>query len=179
VKNLHSLNLSSNWDFDSGAAQILFASKYLPSLVHLDLNGTQMGTEGMAALATAKEWDRLRSLALGAGLDKEGLRTLLASPNLRHLTSLTIGNAYQDENTVDIAPETAAAMTELPHLACLRLHVGHCDPRTKQILSTSESLAWVSIECEDEFDIHRDRASRAPERWPPVDDAFELKFGAM
>lgn len=80
---------------------------------------------------------------------------------------------------MDLTPETAVAMTELPHLACLRLHVGHCEPRSKQILSTSDSLAWVSIECEDELDIHMDRASRAPERWPPVDDAFEPEFGEM
>ncbi|HWG41514.1 MAG TPA: TIGR02996 domain-containing protein [Gemmataceae bacterium] len=179
VKNLHSLNLSSNWKLGNGEAQILFASKYLSSLAHLDLSGTQIGTEGMAALATAREWTRLRSLALGAGLDKDGLRTLLASPNLRHLTSLTIGSDYQGENPVNITPETAVAITELPHLASLRLQVGHCDPRSKQILSTNESLPWVSIDCEDEYDIRTYRANLAPERWPPIDDPLEPQFGEI
>jgi hypothetical protein len=168
------LNLSANWDFDAAAAQALFSSERFRSLVHLDLNSTRIGTAGAMALASAKGWDRLRSLNLSeVGMGNDGLRALLASPNLKHLTWLTIGGSQPGEPTLDVTPVLAAELTQLPHLASLRLRVPRCDPRSRQILLTSDSLAWPLIDCYDDWDIQSHRANLSPARWPPVDEATE------
>ena len=177
VKKLHSLDLSGNWNFDGAAARTLFSSEHLRSLVHLNLSNTRVGSTGAKALAVAPSWDRLRSFDLsGAAVDREGLRTLLASTNLTGLVQLHVGNSCYDEDSVqlDISPDLAAEMMRLPHLATLCLHVRHCDVWIEQLLSRSDRLAWVSIDREDEDDIQTNRAKRAPERCPPVDDAVAL-----
>src|SRR5262249_11826673 len=109
VKDLHSLDLSANWGFGGAAAQVLFTSGHLRSLVHLDLSRTQFGPEGALALAAAPGWDRLRSLDLaGTGPGTRGLRALLASPNLRRLTQLSAGVSYsRGEPSLEVFPDMA------------------------------------------------------------------------
>jgi uncharacterized protein (TIGR02996 family) len=175
---LRSLDLTADYDFNRGAILALFSSERLRSLVRLSLSGTRIGTEGAVALADANGWDRLRSLdLLTTGLDADGVRAALASPNLRHLTWLTLGDAgSEDDASLDISPDLASALTRLPHLSSLQLLVGHCDPQSKEILSQSESLAWVVITGGNDYDIRAYRANRSPERWPPVDDPQEWQF---
>ncbi|HEY7426372.1 MAG TPA: hypothetical protein VH682_19220 [Gemmataceae bacterium] len=177
IKGLRSLDLSGYWELRPTAVQALFFSNYLRSLIHLDLGGTRIGTEGVIALANAKDLIRLRSLIFwGAGLNQEGWRVLLASPNMHSLTRLNIDGGELDGPTLDLSPDTAAELSRLPHLAHLQLWDCRCPPRSRELLSTSESLAWVWIDRDDDFDILRYRANRAPERFPPVDDDFEPHF---
>jgi hypothetical protein len=178
LKSLRFLNLSSNRHFGSDAARILFSSVNLNRLTHLNLYGTRIGTEGVIALAEAKGWDRLRSLDLLAmGLNNDGLRSLLASPTLQNLTFLTAGGGYDRQWSLGLSPDVASRLTRLPHLASLNLVVNSCDPQAKQALSTSESLAWVSIDDQDEYDVQTEREKRAPECWPPLDEALEPVCG--
>jgi hypothetical protein len=172
VKHLHSLDLSENRELGPTVAQALFASERLPSLVHLDLSGTRIGNEGLAALASARGWDRLRHLRLShVNMGTDRLRALLASPNLQQLTLLALAEDYgRGAPALDVSPELAAEITRLPNLASLRLYVHHCDQQSKQILSHSDALAWALIQ-ERDFDIRNIRAKRAPQRVPPVDFA--------
>src|SRR5262249_44885538 len=76
-----------DWDFSPEAARILFASEHLRSVVSLTLGGS----DGVAALARAEGWDRLRSLQLSWGhFTTAALELLLASPNVRNLTHLVV-----------------------------------------------------------------------------------------
>jgi uncharacterized protein (TIGR02996 family) len=182
---LSSLSLAER-NLSRDAIRTLLSCEQFHSLTHLDLSGTPIRDEGAMTLARAKGWDRLRSLALcGVGLSAEGLRVLLESPNVRHLTRLVIDAVgTRDEPALDISPDLAAEMTRLPHLA--RLHLGlwhydprrrrHCDPRSRQLLTESDSLAWVSIDCEDGADERAWRGAHAPERRVPLDDATERQF---
>src|SRR5207244_3858897 len=78
------LDLSGNLEFDAAAAKNLFTSPSIRSLVHLDVSGNRLGVQGARALAAARDWDHLRSLNITAtGVGEDGLRALLASPNLR------------------------------------------------------------------------------------------------
>jgi uncharacterized protein (TIGR02996 family) len=176
TRDLLALNLTPYRNAGAGAARILFASEPLRSLVHLDLHGMQLGREGARALAAAPGWERLRSLDLSnTGLMRDDLRALLGSANLRRVTWFNLSVGRYDQPTVDVPPDLAAALTRLPHLACLRLHA-RCDPASEQVLSASDSLAWVSMSDDDEVDIQEYRAKRAPDRWPPVDNALEQPF---
>jgi uncharacterized protein (TIGR02996 family) len=159
-------------ELDGDVARALFSSEHLRSLVRLDLSGTSIGTEGARAFAAAKGWERLRALDVtDAGLDEDGLRTLLASPGLRQLTWLAVGESgYRGRPALNIPPDVATLLTRLPHLASFRLTGGHCDARSREILSTSDSLAWVMLDCDDEG-MRAYRAARAPGRWPPIDTA--------
>jgi hypothetical protein len=179
LRQLESLNLSSNFRFDETAAEQLFSPDNLPSLTHLDLSHTRLSGKGAAALAGARGWDRLRRLNMeGAGLDAEALRKLLASPNLRHLTWLSIGGGeYPNTTALNLTPGLAAELTRLPRLASLQLGISRWDPRARQILSESDSLAWTSILGEEDEGIGNYRSRRAPERWPPLDDETELNLG--
>jgi hypothetical protein len=174
VRNLLTLSLCED-GFDHTAAQTLFSTNPLRSLVRLDLRGTRIGTAGALALARAEGWNRVRSLNLtGAWLQSEGLRALLASPNLQPLNWLSVGETgLRDEPALDIAPDVAAEITRLPHLAALQLQGPQFHPRIKQILSESDTLAWTSIFCWEDRDVAADRASRAPQRWPPVDEVHQ------
>lgn len=175
MRTLQSLDISSNWEFDSSAAQVLFGSADLGSLSHLDLNYTQIGSEGARTLASTKGLGRLRSLNVeGADIDNGGLLALLASPNLQGLTWLGIGGSgHQGNRTLDMNPELAQRIARLPNLAGLHLSVSQCDPASAEILTSSDSLAWPLIECYDDGDVQAYRARRAPESWPPLDEAME------
>ena len=179
MSKLVSLNLSGNSTFTADAARTLFSSEHLRSVAHLNLSGTRTGTAGAVALAGAEGWDRLRSLDLaGTGLEKEGLRALLASQAARNLVWLTLDEGgHRGAPSHGLSPDLAEAMTRLPNLASVHLGLGRCDPRTRQVLSRSDSLAWVSISCRDEDDIQTYRANRAPERSPPLDAALEHRAG--
>jgi hypothetical protein len=179
IKRLLSLDLSRYWELPPSAAQDLLSSDFLHSLVHLDLSGTRIGTEGAIHLANAKDLNRLRSLKLyGEGLNQEGLRALLTSTNLRHLTCLTIEGDDRERPGLHISPDIAAEMTRLPHLAELQITNCHCPSRSRQLLGNSESLAWVRMECDEEYDIQKNRANRAPECYPPIEKDFESSFAA-
>ena len=177
--SIRSLSVSSDWRFGEEAAQVLFASETLRSLVHLDLSDTRIGRKGTLALARAKELSGLRALVLwGTNVDNAGLRALLASPNLHNLTSLSLSETQaRGDPSLGIDAATAAELIRLPHLAQLRLGVSHCDPQIKGILYGSESLAWIALRCYDEWSIQADRAADAPERWPPVEDSLEPQRG--
>jgi uncharacterized protein (TIGR02996 family) len=175
-RTLLALNLSVPRTIRVGVAQFLYSSEHLRSLVHLHLSGPQLGTEGALALASAPGWERLRSLGLvETNLRRDDLRALLASPNVRNLTWFSVSVGSYGPPTTDVPPDAATALTRLPHLACLRLD-GWCDPASEQILSSSDSLAWVSINNDDDVDIQTYRAKRAPERSPPVDDGLAHPF---
>jgi hypothetical protein len=169
LENLHTLDLSLNWDFGVEAARTLFSSPHLRSVVHLNLSSSRVGTKGVIALASAPSWDRLRSLDLSASwVDQKGLRALLDSPNSQRLTSLSLGeNGNNGEPHIDVSPELATRMTQLPHLVRLRLYPLRFDPRIEPILTGSESLAWVLIEPDEDPGY---REAHAPERQPPVDE---------
>jgi uncharacterized protein (TIGR02996 family) len=173
--SLRSLDLSSNDDLRGAAARALFASEHLRSLVHLDLSGTRMGTEGAVALATAEGWDRLRTLRLwGTGLDRDGVRALLASPNLQHLTWLGVGGwGHLNERPLDFNPDIAAQVTRLPHLAALCLGGCSYQRQTEQILFASDSLAWPLLESHDIANVDTHRGALAAERWPPLDQGLD------
>jgi hypothetical protein len=175
LKGVHSLDLSGNWHFGGDAVRTFFSSEHLHSVVDLNLSGTAIGTDGAVALAGAQAWHCLRWLDLSdAGLGREGLRALLTSPNVRNLTWLRLGEGgYQGAPSLGLSPDLAVAITQLPHLASLRLDLSRCDPRSKQVLSQSDSLAWAVIQCYEEDDVQTHRANRASERWPPVDAALE------
>jgi uncharacterized protein (TIGR02996 family) len=176
TESLLSLGLSGNCDLDGAMGRALFAGGRLQLLGHLYLSGASLGTEGLLALAAAPGWGRLRSLHLsGSVLEAAGLRALLASANLGRLVWLGVGDgAAAGSPRLDVGPDMALAMTRLPHLVSLELHVRHLDEQSKRILSESDSLAWVSTHCEDEEeDVQSWRASRSPGRTPPVDAAFD------
>jgi uncharacterized protein (TIGR02996 family) len=180
IRTILSLNLSHNWDFKEDAARVLFSSSHLRSVVHLDLEATRVGREGANALAS-EGWDRLRSLNLvDAQLGDGGLRALLGSANVRRLTWLAVsGGRFRDDPALDISEDLAGQLIDAnrtPYLTRLSLGLGHCDPRPRQILSESDSLPWVSLECGD-VNIQTWRAARASECWPPVDAAFEEPMG--
>jgi uncharacterized protein (TIGR02996 family) len=179
AKGLRSLDLSSNSTFDSAAAQALFASENLRSLVDLNLNDTPVGTEGVKALAAAEGWDRLRSLDLGnTSLMGDGLRKLLKSPSVRSLNWLALGGTgYRNEPALTVPPGTAESLTRLPHLASLRLFLRQCHWVTRHILTSSDSLAWLALYNVAEMNEQARRAYHAPERWPPVDATFEGIYG--
>jgi uncharacterized protein (TIGR02996 family) len=181
TRNLRSLTITGDWGFDEGAAELLFSSGSLQSLAHLNVSVTRTGPRGGAALAAASGMQRLRSLDVcDAGLDRAALKALLGSPNLRQLAWLTLGDSgARGEPALDFTPDLAAAMTRLPHLACVRLGLGHCDPRSQQILAESGSVAWPLI---DELDWDSPdeqvyRSFRAPDRCPPLDAALDRRPG--
>jgi uncharacterized protein (TIGR02996 family) len=175
AKGLRSLDLSSNSTFDSAAAQALFASENLRSLVDLNLNDTPIRTEGVKAFAAAEGWDRLRALDLGnTSLMGDGLRKLLKSSNVRSLNWLALGGTgYRNEPALTVPPGTAESLTRLPHLASLRLFLRQCHWVTRHILTSSDSLAWLALYNAAEMTEQARRAYHAPERWPPVDAPFE------
>jgi uncharacterized protein (TIGR02996 family) len=178
--NLRSLNLSGNWNFNAAAAQALFASGHFPSLAHLNLNYTRIGTEWAAAFAAAEGWDGLRSLDLShSGLDRKGLLSLLASSKLRHLNWFSVGGSgYDDEPPLGMSPDLASALTDtqqMPHLVSLQVAVPRCDARSRQLLTRSEDLLTVSIECEDEPDDETYRGDRPPNPLP-LDATMEEPF---
>jgi hypothetical protein len=167
---VRSLDLSENADFDSKAASELFSSDYLSGLVCLNLSSTRVGSKGITELASAKGLTKLRSLELSdTGLDAKGLHVLLNSTKTQNLTSLVLGGSgYPREPTLSLSPDLALELTRLPNLANVYLSLEECHPRTGEILSTSESLAWPWIECYNYPDVHNYRANRAPDRSPPV-----------
>lgn len=179
AKKLRSLDLSGNWHFDNAAARVLFSSEQLRSLIHLDLDGTPVGSEGALALASAKGWARLRSLRLpDLQLAHDDMRRLLASPNLSHLVWLSLGGNYRrGSSSLTITPKLAADMSRLPNLACLYLNVSTGDAQMRRMFSSTDSLSWVWIFSDDlGNDEKMFRAFWAPEHWPPVDDTWDLRF---
>jgi hypothetical protein len=166
VGALQSLNLAGNWDFRDDAARTLFASDRFRSLIHLNLSETRLSAGGATALAAATGWDKLRFLDISVNeMGVAGLRTILASPNLQRLTSLSIAG----DQAFDLTPDLATALTSLPHLVRLTLQVHDCDPRGLEILARSNLLAWPTIDREMEWSIAEHRSNRAPDRIPPVD----------
>src|SRR5262249_54624705 len=105
IKKLRALDLSRYWELTPFAAQALLSSDYLRSLVHLDLSGTRISMEGANLLAHAKGLERLRSLKLfGGGLNQKGLHAILTSPNLLHVTCLSIDGDYRERPPLHISP---------------------------------------------------------------------------
>jgi hypothetical protein len=103
-------------------------------------------------------------------LTAEGLRTVLASTNLRRLTCLAIGTGgSRDEPLFELLPDVAAALLRLPHLVRLRISVRHCAPEIQRLLATSTSVPWVSLCCWGEPD-YRVRQFITSEEYPPFDD---------
>jgi uncharacterized protein (TIGR02996 family) len=80
LAQVRNLGLGGLWD--------LAASSCLPSLVALDLDGTSCGDEGATALANLPLLNQLRRLRLDRTVTAAGLRAVLESPGLRHLSSL-------------------------------------------------------------------------------------------
>lgn len=178
VSNLSSLTVLDP-NFTGTVARALFSSWKVRSLVHLNLGYSRMGTEGAIALASAPGLDHLRSLnVVNSRMMDKDLQKLLASANLRHLTWLSVGESgYQLEPPWGFSSGLATQLTRMPCLARLRLSVANCDPQSRQILTTSESLAWPVIECTEDTDRQHYRANRAPDQFPPVDLALEPEFG--
>jgi hypothetical protein len=168
-RNLHSLDLSLNDDFGVDAARAIFSSEHLRSVVHLNLSGSRVRTKGVEALISSGGWERLRSLDLTSSwVDQKGLRALLDSPVAQRLTSLSLGESGNTgEPHIDVSPELATRMTQLPHLVRLCLYPDRLDRRIERILDGSESLPWVLIEPNDEEGY---RQAHAAERQPPVED---------
>jgi hypothetical protein len=176
VENLLSLNLSGNTEFNVEAARALFSSQRLRSLVHLNLNFAQLGSEGAIALANAPGWDRLRSLDVSATkLSETGLRALLASPNLRRLNWLKVsGGGYPDPTLLTIPQDIARSITELPHLAHLELWVEPLGSESRSILSSCDALAWHSIDDPLEEGYSLPWGSRwTAAQTPPLDTVLE------
>jgi hypothetical protein len=160
---------------DAEAAGVLAASEHLKSLVHLDLAGMRISDEGAHALAAAQGWDRLRSLELlGKGLTPQGVAALLRAPLARNLVCLGINGdvaRVPAPPAIDIPPDLAAVLADpvrLPHLARLSLTVEHWHSPGEAILSGSASLAWLALYAR-EYHVGLYRASRAPQRCPPLD----------
>jgi hypothetical protein len=162
---LRSLNLSGNGDFSPAAAEALFTSGHLRSLVELNLDGTQLGPAGVKALAAADGWDQLRTLTQTvAGVRADDLVRLFESPALRQLAALRL--EFGDDAAAAVTPRVAAALTRLPHLASLRLTAPRVPAEVRGVLAASESLAWPLIACTDDpveygFD---------PKDRPPLDE---------
>jgi uncharacterized protein (TIGR02996 family) len=179
VEKLRFLDLSGNLHFGDAAAQMLFASEHLRSLIHLNLDDTPVGSDGAHALASANGWERLRSLRLPDIQSMiEDMRKLLASRHLCSLVWLSLGGDWRKgSSSLNITPELAAEMSALPNLVCLYLNVSSCDARTARMFSSTDSISWVWI-ISDELssDEKTFRAFWAPERWPPVADTWELGF---
>jgi uncharacterized protein (TIGR02996 family) len=175
ASGLRVLNLAGNRDLTATAAEDLFSTDRFESVASLDLRSTRIGNRGVRVLAAAGGWSRLRWLNLSdVGLGVDGLRALVRSPIARGLTGLAVGTAgYPGEQDFDLPPDLAAELTRLSHLTRLHLSLRECDPRTVQILSECESLAWPWVESWETFDVQRYRANRAPGRWPPVDGPDE------
>lgn len=170
---LRSLDLQRCWHFDGDAGRILLSSKNLSSLVHLNLNATCIGNEGALALADAKGWDRLRSLRLaGAWVGTNGLRALVASPNLQHLVWLIIsdytvsgpGRRAGPEQRLELDGQLAATLTGLPNLAYLAFGTFELLPGANKVFLDSKSLAWISFRYNDH---------RAEDEGPPLDGLME------
>jgi hypothetical protein len=177
ASNLHYLDLSSNSTFDAPAARALFSSQSLRSLVHLDLGYTKMGQEGALALAAAPGWDHLRSLNVSeTRLGGIGLQALLATPNLQNLNWLSVSDRWgRHEPALEVSPDMARSIVQLPHLAHLELNVRYMDSQTGQVLDNSTAVAWQLISHGDEDDQSW-RAIRSPEQTPPLDTATEGGF---
>jgi uncharacterized protein (TIGR02996 family) len=170
ARGLLSLDLGDNGDCDSAA---LFSGQPLPSLVHLALNWTTLGSEGARVFASAVGWDRLRSLDISeTELGQRSLQTLLKSPNLLRLNWLVAGGERPGTRRyLSVSPITARAISELPNLASLELETCRLEAGSKQVLSQSTALAWVTISTSAD-DVQTWRAMRAPERTPPLDGPF-------
>jgi hypothetical protein len=176
-KHLRRLDLSANWSFDNRAVRRLFASEQLRRLVHLDLSMSAFNAEAAIALASAEGWDRLRSLVLmTTALDTEGLRALVASPNLGSLTRLSVAQGNSASHQIDVPPDVAEAITRLPHLENLYVLAARVDPISRKILAGSEGPAWLFLLSFDD-DLAEFRAQRAGERWLPLDEAVQAEFG--
>lgn len=179
VKNLRSLDFFGNEQFGNAAARQLFSSEYLRSLIHLNLEGTDLGVTGVQALASAPGWERLRSLKLpDTRLTNDCVRTLVVSPNLAQLVWLSLGgNFRQASSSLAITPDFTAALNRLPNLACLYLNVASCDERMRKMFSDRDAPSWTWIMSDDRAtDDKFFRAFWAPEQWPPVDDTWDLGY---
>jgi uncharacterized protein (TIGR02996 family) len=172
LSRLHTLELSGNAQFRQDAAQALFSTENLASVVRLCLSGNGLGVPAAVALANARGWERLRSLNLsGTDMRQKGMQALLPSPNLRQLVCLIFSELGDpDSLELKISPNVASSLIALPNLAYLDLSLNRCDPRSRDILTGSQGPAWVFLESENEYDIRTYRANHAPERSPPVDD---------
>jgi hypothetical protein len=178
VRDLWSLNLSVNQHFGDAAAQTRFSTEEMNSLVYLNVSNTPLGATGASALASARGWDRLRALDLsGTGLTTPALRRLLDSPNLQHLTRARLDDGVFGKASLKITPDIATRIVRLPHLAQLSLTLRRCDSRSKRILSGSESLAWLSLSCEDDPPARYDPSFFALDHYLPLDEADRVVLG--
>lgn len=159
-----SLGLGGNEGIKAAAVRALAASKALPSLVHLDLRDTTLGSAGLSALARARHWPALRSLNLyGVEGKSPILPTLLEGPGCQRLTWLSVRDA-----DLDLRKDTAFP----PHLASLCLDTKRVPVRARKRLAEQPGVAWLTEPPADNSP-QAWRASLAPERFPPVDETWQ------
>ncbi len=183
VETIRTLGLSGNWHLGDDGASILFNAERLGALQRLDLRGTNIGSNCLRSLASSS-LKRLQSLdVLDTRLTAEGLRALLISPNCEQLTHLAVGG-YGGRDPITGKPrprfelnaELATNLTQVPNLANLWIRVSTCDQKTRQILARNPS-AWTIVLIDDDDDIQTYRATKSPERWPPLDGYDCWAFG--
>jgi hypothetical protein len=172
-KRLQALTIAQDWSFDRDAAKALFASRRLQSLSFLRFSDIDVANDGVLALAATRGLGALRSLELrDCGCESDALQTLLQSPNLNNLVTLTVGDRELD---FEMSPSLARAITRLPHLASLRLELRKCGAEARAILEDNDTVAWKLIETWDES-TEQYRANRSPERSPPLDWAVDDRW---
>src|SRR5262249_42452801 len=111
-----------------------------------------------------------RSLHLWtAGLGTDELRTLLQSANVRRLVWLGVKVADSPDGSPSVPPDLAEDFTHLPYLASLSLLGRRLDPRTRGILTKSDSIAWTSLPHDSAKNSPAYRTCFAPDQTPPLD----------
>jgi len=143
LERLRALDLAS----DRGGAEFgrqLARSSVFTTLAYLDLQGLDLGDEGVASLAGATGFPSLQRLSLwGNGLTSRGVRALAASPFLSSIRALSLrGNPEIDD-------EGALALAESPYLRNLidldfHLDCNHVSPECLKILRHSPSMSLLN-----------------------------------
>jgi hypothetical protein len=167
ARHLENLHLSQYQGVTPGAAETLFTSKNLGSLVSLRLR-IPSWEDGANRLVGAPGWDGLRKLGLSGGeLTSIALTRFLGSQSARRLVRLTV----EDEHPGGFSVSTALIdrITEPPHLARLVLAVKDMDAGVRVQLNRLRPQIWSTVRCYDnaaDFEID-------PNDLPPLDEDLE------
>jgi uncharacterized protein (TIGR02996 family) len=115
------------------------ASSFLPELEHLDLEGNELGPEGIEALISARGLPRLRRLILsGNALDRAGILRILAGDGLDNLRELHLRNC-------GLRPEDLEQLLDAPRLASLE-SLWLYQPREVPDLELYQQLQRIAFE---------------------------------
>jgi hypothetical protein len=168
ARRVESLHLSQYQGITPAAAEALFASKNLSSLVSLRLGNPFIWPVAVSSLTAAPAWDGLRHLNLdGGGITAGALARLLESRTVRGL--VRFGFASDSDTAFSPSADLIDRIGQLPHLARLTMSVPDVADDVRGQLARLRSRVWSTIQCynrEAEYDVH-------PNEVPPLDEDLE------